>query len=150
MLQNVLYCKQYRKYQKTSCNENIAKAITRLLSLQIQQKLSHDFPLLKTTAEIISRLFILKIQQKKNDKTSCTENTTHKITRFLQLKTHQNITYVLLKTKIIKLIVLNLALIVPHMIISDFLYQSYTRKYHWCTFAKRTTKCTTGLVINKQ
>ena len=62
-----------------------------------------------------------------NDKTSCTENTTDNITRFLQLKIHQNITDVLLlKTEIIKLLVLNLAVIAPHIIISDFLYQNCT------------------------
>ena len=51
----------------------------------------------------------------KNDQTSSIEYNTGKIRRFLQLKTNQNITNVLLlKTKIMKLFVLNLALIAPH------------------------------------
>lgn len=67
------------------------------------------------------------MQQKKNLKTSCTENTKDDITRFLQLKIYQNITDVLLlKTKITRLLVLNLELGVPHIIKSDFLYQNYT------------------------
>ena len=62
MLQNILYCNQYRNYQKTSCTENMTNYHQTSLIKNTPETITW-LPLLKNTAEIISRLLILKMQQ---------------------------------------------------------------------------------------